>query len=256
MSSIAVLHPGEMGAAIGRALADTGHDVCWLPHGRGAGTRRRAHAAGLVERDDVAGCDVVLSVCPPSAAVANARSVAGFTGLYVDANAISPDSAAEVAATVAGFGASYVDGGVIGPPPVQGGTTRIYLSGDRADEVATVFAGARIEARLLDAGPFAASGLKMTYAAWTKISAALLVAARGAAHSLGVEPDLVEEWTLSQPGLEDRSRHSLQAAQAKGWRWEAEMQEIARTFAAAGQPAGFGQAAAELFGRYPRPADT
>jgi hypothetical protein len=33
------------------------------------------------------------------------------------------------------------------------------------------------------------------------------------------------------------------------------MTEIARTFAEAGQPAGFHEAAAEVYGRYERPAD-
>ena len=41
-------------------------------------------------------------------------------------------------------------------------------------------------------------------------------------------------------------------APAKGWRWVAEMEEIAATMAAAGLPDGFHQAAAEIFRRSPR----
>ena len=37
------------------------------------------------------------------------------------------------------------------------------------------------------------------------------------------------------------------AAARKGWRWIAEMEEIAATFAAAGQPDGFHRAAAEVY---------
>jgi len=107
-----------MGAAVGRALVEAGHDVGWLPEGRGAGTRRRAEEAGLTALDDVADRDLVVSVCPPAAAVDTARSVAGFSGLYLDANAVSPGTASEVAAVVAG---SYVDGGIVGPPPVPRG---------------------------------------------------------------------------------------------------------------------------------------
>ena len=33
MTSIAILHPGEMGSAIGRALIGVGHEVFWLPGG-------------------------------------------------------------------------------------------------------------------------------------------------------------------------------------------------------------------------------
>ena len=43
------------------------------------------------------------------------------------------------------------------------------------------------------------------------------------------------------------------SATAKGWRWEAEMREIAATFAEVGLPSGFGDSAAEIFGRFPRP---
>src|SRR5215218_3317534 len=90
MTTVAVLHPGRMGAAVGALLLHTGADVRWLPAGRGPGTRSRADAAGLAAADDLAGCDVVLSICPPAAAVDTARSVAGFGGLYVDATPSAP----------------------------------------------------------------------------------------------------------------------------------------------------------------------
>jgi len=254
MTRIAILHPGQMGAAVGRALLDAGHDVGWLPEGRGPGTRRRAEAAGLTALDDVADRDLVVSVCPPAAAVDTARFVAGFSGLYIDANAVGPGTATEVAAVVLAGGATYVDGGIVGPPPQQPGTTRLFLSGARAGEAAAVFAGSLLEPVVL-AGDTAASALKMTYAAWTKITAALLVSLRGAARELGVEEALVAEWARSQPDLAARHAGALAAARDKGWRWEEEMRQIARTFSAAGEPAGFGEAAAELFARWPRPAD-
>ena len=43
----AVLHPGEMGAAVGACLAAHGHRVVWSSEGRSPATRTRAHAAGL-----------------------------------------------------------------------------------------------------------------------------------------------------------------------------------------------------------------
>jgi 3-hydroxyisobutyrate dehydrogenase-like beta-hydroxyacid dehydrogenase len=253
MTRIAILHPGSMGAAVGRALVEAGHDVGWLPAGRGAGTRRRAGEAGLTALDDVGDCDLVISVCPPAAAVDTARTVAGFSGRYLDANAVSPETAREVSAAVSD--AAYVDGGIVGPPPWQAGTTRLFLSGTCAGDVAEVFAGSRLEPVVLAEGDTAASALKMTYAAWTKITAALLVSIRGAARELGVEDALVAEWARSQPDLEARHARALAAARDKGWRWEEEMRQIARTFAAAGEPAGFGEAAAEQFARWPRPAD-
>ena len=255
VTRIAILHPGQMGSEVGHALRDAGHDVGWLPKGRGSGTRRRADEAGLVELSDLSACEVVLSICPPGAAVDTAGTIEGFTGLYVDANAISPETAAEVAAVVTELGATYVDGGIIGPPPKRAGTTRLYLSGEQAVRVARLFDGTPLESMVIEAGDLAASAVKMTYAAWTKISAALLISIARAADQLGVAESLATEWERSQPGLKSRLESSIGSARSKGWRWADEMHEIAHTFEAAGQPGGFGEAAAEQFARWPRPAD-
>jgi hypothetical protein len=64
-----------------------------------------------------------------------------------------------------------------------------------------------------------------------------------------VEETLLAEWGISQPGLTERSARAAGSAQAKGWRWVAEMEEIAETMAAAGLPDGFHQAAAEVYRR-------
>jgi hypothetical protein len=60
---------------------------------------------------------------------------------------------------------------------------------------------------------------------------------------------LVAEWARSLPGLADEHARAVRSATAKGWRWVAEMEEIAATFAAAGQPDGFHRAAAEVYRR-------
>ena len=77
---VALLHPGEMGAAIGAQLVRAGHEVVWLPQGRSAATRARAEAAGFREADSVRDCAVVLSIVPPDRAERVAHSIAGFTG--------------------------------------------------------------------------------------------------------------------------------------------------------------------------------
>jgi 3-hydroxyisobutyrate dehydrogenase-like beta-hydroxyacid dehydrogenase len=251
-ATIGLLHPGEMGAAVGKCLAGAGHRVLWVPEGRGAATRERAEAAGLTGvtlAEIIARSDVILSVCPPHAALDVARLVAGFGGLYLDANAIAPATAAEVAAIVTGGGAGYVDGGIIGPPPLAPGTTRLYLSGLRAAEARALFGGTDVDARVLSP-PGTASAVKMAYASWTKGSAALLLAARALARAEGVDSVLLEEWGLSQPGLEKRWDGADRSAAAKGWRWTGEMEEIAAAMAAAGLPEGFHQAAAEIYRRY------
>jgi 3-hydroxyisobutyrate dehydrogenase-like beta-hydroxyacid dehydrogenase len=257
--TIGLLHPGEMGAAVGQCLADAGHQVLWVPDGRSAATAARAGAAGLTAAkaglaEVVRRSDVIVSVCPPHAALGIGREVAGFGfgGVYVDANAISPTTAREVAGIVESGGASYVDGGIIGTPPAAPGFIRLYLSGARAGEVRRLFAGSDVDARVIEGEACAASAVKMAYASWTKGSGALLLAARALARAEGVEDVLLAEWAISQPGLADRSARAAGSAAAKGWRWVAEMEEIAATMGAAGQPEGFHLAAAEIYRRYPR----
>jgi 3-hydroxyisobutyrate dehydrogenase-like beta-hydroxyacid dehydrogenase len=253
---IGLLHPGEMGAAVGRCLVRLGHPVLWAAMGRSADTAARAAAAGLTDAGTIAAvvgrADVILSICPPHAALDVAWAVHGFGGLYVDANAISPGTASEVAQMITESGGRYVDGGIIGPPPVDPGATRLYLSGADAAEVARMFAGPPLEARVVDGPATAASAVKMAYAGWTKGTAALLLAVRALARAQGVEDALLAEWALSAPDLAQRSRGAAGAAAKKGWRWVAEMEEIAATMSAAGLPDGFHQAAAEIFRRSPR----
>jgi hypothetical protein len=141
-------------------------------------------------------------------------------------------------------------------PPVKPGTTRLYLSGPDAAQVQALFAGTDVDTRIAGPALTAASAVKMAYGAWTKGTAALILAIREFAREEGVEDSLLAEWALSQPKLEERAQGSARSAAAKGWRWVAEMEEIAASMAAADLPDGFHQAAAEIFRRYPRTTST
>lgn len=246
---VGLLHPGEMGAAIGALLVEAGHEVLWYPQGRGEETARRATAAGLTPAEDIRDAEVILSVCPPHAALEVARSLHGTSALVIDANAVSPATAAQIGELI---GERWVDGGIVGPPPRQEGTTRLYLSGPHALEASRLFEGTRLEPVLVTSSTVAASAVKMAYAAWTKGSAALLLAVLDSAVANGVEEALRAEWARSQPGLDGRWQSAEDSAAAKGWRWVGEMNEIAETFAAAGLPSGFHEAAAEMFERAAR----
>ena len=235
-----------MGAAIGAVLVERGHDVLWLPEGRSEATARRAADAGLTGAEDLASAEVILSVCPPHASLDVASSLRGTQALVIDANAVSPATALEIGVLI---GDRWADGGIAGPPPYREGTTRLYLSGAHAAEASLLFEGSRLEPVVLAGSPVAASALKMAYAAWTKGSAALLLAVLGTARETGVEDALRAEWRRSLPNLEARSESASDSAAAKGWRWVGEMNEIAATFAAAGFPSGFHEAAAEMFDR-------
>jgi 3-hydroxyisobutyrate dehydrogenase-like beta-hydroxyacid dehydrogenase len=254
MATVGLLHPGEMGAAVGGCLVSAGHEVLWDPAGRSRASTGRALAAELSGASLAAiraRGTVIFSICPPHAALDVARQVAaaGYGGIYVDANAVSVATATQVASVVEAGGARYVDGGIIGPPPEASGHTRLYLSGPLAGEVRALFGQSALDARIADGPAFAASAVKMAYAAWTKGTGALLLAVRALARAEGVERTLLAEWAMSQPALGKQSERSAAAAAAKGWRWVAEMEEIAASMAAAGLPAGFHEAAAEVFDR-------
>ena len=230
---VGLLHPGEMGAAVGTCVDG---EVIWASEGRSEATRARA--AGFRDVGSVAAvgadADVILSICPPHAAVDVARACAGFSGIYVDANAISPQRAREVAALQPRF----VDGGIVGGPPTEPGTT-LYLTGDDAETVAGLFAGSPLATRIVAN----ASAVKMAYAAWSKGTTAMLLAIRDVARANGIE----DEWRLAAPDLAERLPRAEAAKEKKGWRWIGEMEEIADTFDAAGQPDGFHRAAAEVY---------
>jgi 3-hydroxyisobutyrate dehydrogenase-like beta-hydroxyacid dehydrogenase len=246
---VGLLHPGEMGAAVGAALRANDVTVLWASAGRSTASAERARRSGLEDAGTVyelcRQSGILLSICPPHAAVDVARAAGGFTGIYVDANAIAPDTAR----TIAGLQGRFVDGGIIGPPPLDAGTTRLYLSGADAERVARLFAATNVDAHVISGEPGAASAVKAAYAGWTKGSAALLLAVRALARAEGVEHTLLAEWLLSVPDAEDQSLSAARSAQAKSWRWIGEMHEIGRAMAAQDLPDGFHKAAAEIFRR-------
>jgi 3-hydroxyisobutyrate dehydrogenase-like beta-hydroxyacid dehydrogenase len=254
MTKIGVLHPGEMGVAVAGTLSATGYEVWWASEDRSPETRCRAAAARLYDAVSIRGvsecCEAIVSICPPEFAETIARDVVshGFRGLYIDANAISPERAQRIGAILAAAGARFVDGSIIGLPPRNRHQTWMYFSGPHAAQAAALFSAGPIETEVLDGEIGKASALKMVFAAHTKGLAALRAAVLGAAEELGVLRDLERQWSRSGPPFA-RAIESIQHVAPKSWRFVAEMNEIAATFEAAGMPAGFHQAAADVFAR-------
>src|SRR5437773_12491004 len=163
-----------MGVTIGAAAATSGARVIWASRQRSKATQERAEQAGLADVENLTNVvrtsDIILSVCPPHAALELAQRVAnhGFTGIYVDANAISRATAEQIGEIVSKAGASFVDGGIIGSPVNRPGTTRLYLSCGRSPEVAELFSASMLDARAIGEDPVSASAFKIVYSAWTK----------------------------------------------------------------------------------------
>jgi 3-hydroxyisobutyrate dehydrogenase-like beta-hydroxyacid dehydrogenase len=260
--TVGLLNPGEMGTTVGATVVAGGTRVVWASEGRSSATKARALEIGLEDAGTLAAVArasrVILSVVPPHGAINLARAVAalGFRGLYVDANAVAPGTSREIGRIVEATGARFVDGGIIGPATRKRGTTRIYLAGSGAPEVASLFGAGPVDAIVLDGPAPAASALKMAYAGWTKGSQALLGAMRAFAIAEGVDAALLAEWKVSQPELPARSERAISDNARKAWRFVGEMDEIAASLAAAGLPAGFHQAAGEIYQRLAEYKDT
>jgi 3-hydroxyisobutyrate dehydrogenase-like beta-hydroxyacid dehydrogenase len=253
MTRIGLIHPGAMGASVGAAARSNQHTVFWASQGRSKDTAARARRADLEDAGSVAelvhSSEIILSVCPPHAAADIAREVIehGFSGLYVDCNAISPERTRAIQRLVEGGGAAYVDGGIIGGPAwSREAGTHLYLSGPRAEEVAACFAGSPLRAPAISDRIGAASALKMGYAAYTKGTTALLTAILGMVEKEGVRADLARQWG---DDFTAQTVRRVCTTTAKAWRFEGEMYEIADTFRGAGLPGGFHQAAAEVYKR-------
>jgi 3-hydroxyisobutyrate dehydrogenase-like beta-hydroxyacid dehydrogenase len=222
VATVGIVSPGAMGSGVGSSLLRGGARVVATLAGRSERTVRLAQTAGLEvlpSLDDVlAAADVVLSIVPPTEAgevAARLRRAA----LVVDLNAVSPQ-------TARGLGVD-VDGSISGPPPVAAGTTRIYLSGPRAAEVAALpFDGVEVVVVGDEVG--AASAVKMSTASVYKGSVALLAQALRSADHYGVL-----EHVLSDLGEENAGRRIARSA-AKADRYVGEMHEIAAAQAAAG----------------------
>jgi 3-hydroxyisobutyrate dehydrogenase-like beta-hydroxyacid dehydrogenase len=260
--TVGLLHPGEMGSAVGATLKAGGARVLWVSAGRGAESRARAAALGLEDAGSIEAlvreAVTILSVAPPHAALGVAREVAGrgFRGVYVDANAVAPATAREIGRTVERGGARFVDGGIIGPASRQPGAARIYLSGSEAPAVQRLLDAGPVTPVVLDGPAGAASALKIAYGGWNKGSQALLMAIRAFAAAEGVDDALLAEWRLSQADVPARSERALHDNARKAWRFVGEMEEDARALVEAGLPAGFHEAAGEIYQRLAGYKDT
>jgi Domain of unknown function (DUF1932) len=236
---VGLLFPGEMGAVVGRAI---GGDVLWAGDGRSEATKRRAErftdVGSLAEL--ARSSDVVLSICPPAIAedIAEGVFAAGFDGVFVEANAISPTRLRRIAA----LGDRVVDGSIIASSGIN-----LYLAGDDAPTVASLFEGSDVQAVDLRREIGAASALKMAFGGWNKIGIALTAQAHAIARAHGV---------VEQLEAEGVSADRLPRMAGRAWRWAPEMEEIADACVELGLPDQIPRGAPTLYRRWERHRDS
>jgi len=258
--TVAVLMPGDMGHAVGRALKAAGHTTITSLAGRSARTRGLAEKAGLADAGTleavVKKAELVLSILPPASALKLARDVAKAMKkaqafpVYVDCNAVAPSTAQAIGAVIAAAGAPFIDAGIVGAAPGPRSRPRFYVSG--ADVRPMQALGASLgdigfEVVAVGPEPGRASALKMCYAALTKGTWTLHAAVLLAAEMLGLTDELRRELAASQRSALEVMEARIPRLPADSGRWIGEMEEIAKTFAEAGVTPAFHNGAAEIF---------
>lgn len=255
MNKIGIIHPGQMGEYIATMLKQAGNELFWASEGRSQKTRARAEKQGFTEvktlKELCEICPVIFSICPPAEAENVAKKVldASFKGVYIDANAINPNRSIRIGKMLTTAGIDYVDGGIIGNPAWETSFTSLYLSGKSAQQVAEYFPKSNLEVHTLGDEIGKASAIKMCFAAYTKGSTALLSGILALSEANNVRDALEYEWSREEMKLADNAKRRTSGVTAKAWRFTGEMKEIAATFADAGLPDGFHQAAAEIYRR-------
>jgi 3-hydroxyisobutyrate dehydrogenase-like beta-hydroxyacid dehydrogenase len=242
--TVAVIGTGDMGAAVGAALARAGYRVITDSSHRSEQSRARASRAGILDVGSldaaVREADLMLSIVPPAAAFGFAHAVAAALRstraqiTFVDCNAVAPETVRAIAALFESSNSRFVDAGIVGRGPGPGGErTRFYVSGAARRAVLDLDVS---EIALVDLGDRVgdASALKMTYAALNKGTDALHACLLLAALRLGVLDPLLKECGASQPQALARMKARTPFLGATAARFTGEMNEIAKTFASVG----------------------
>ncbi len=231
---VAIIAPGNMGAAMARRLAEHKVTVLTSLADRSQASVQRASESSMsaVSDRELAEVDFLLSIVPPGEALALARRLAGVLTaankkpIYVECNAVNPRTVNRIAEVIAATGCPFVGAAIIGPPPKPGSSnTKFYASGPAAGAFAKLNDHG-LDVRVLT-GALTASALKMSYAGITKgftaLGAAMMLAATRGGSAEALKAELAE----SQPALLGYLSRQVPSMYAKAYRWVAELEEIA-----------------------------
>lgn len=245
--TIGVLYPGEMGASISALLRQRGMTVVTTLQGRGNATVARAAASGAHVLDTfshvVRRSDVVISLVVPAAAeevaqaYCNAGHLAPAGAIFVEANSIGPDKAAAMARRVEACGRSFVDASINGLARNLATSGTLYLSGQRAAEIARLFDGV-LRVRVLGDRPGRASAMKMLLGGLSKGVCALFTELALLADRQGMLDDMLEAASRTYPGVTSIVDRMLPTYPRHAGRRDTEMRELESTARGAGMAPG------------------
>lgn len=253
--NLGIMSMGDMGSGVAKILKQNNFNVITSLENRSKESAIRAQQNKITDvgtlENLVENSDVILSILVPSKALGFAKQIAPLIAksnrkkIFVDCNAISPQTTKEINIIIEKSNGLFIDGGIIGGSPRSGEKPRIYISGKHANKI-EVLHSKDVEFIDMKSEIGAASGLKMTYAAITKGTAALYAASLMTADHFGLLEKLLDEISYSQPRVFD-SIKSVNSISAKAFRWIGEMEEIAETFKFSDNTGKFHIGAAEIF---------
>jgi 3-hydroxyisobutyrate dehydrogenase-like beta-hydroxyacid dehydrogenase len=207
--TIGILYPGDMGAAMARALRADGHRTITTLRERSQRTIELARAAGVEALDDldevIEASDVVLSLVSPASALPVAQQVAACRrrradAIYVDANSTSPMMARQMAGLLERRGFRFVDATIHGSASRLSELGLVHLSGAAADGVSDLFSRF-VAVRPLGDEPGRASAMKMLVSSMVKGIIALFVETSVAGREAGLLDEFLATMSQIYPGV-------------------------------------------------------
>ncbi len=252
--AIGLLYPGEMGSCLAGILVKQGYRVVTTLAGRSDRTRQQAAGCGaaLVDSlDELARqAGVVISVVPPAAAESVAAEYLAaarrhdVAAVYVDANAVSPATAKRIGGLCETAGVDFVDASIHGLAAKLPANGTLYLSGERAAQIAALFE-ASLCVRILGPDPGTASAVKMLVGGLNKGVLALFTELALLADSLGMLDETLDIYQQSYPGVMEVVARLLPTYPRHAPRRRQELEELSQTIRDTGCNPNMAAAAAE-----------
>lgn len=244
MGRVGIFYTGEMGTALSRSLLHSGFKVLSSPSGRSDRTRRNAENNGITLKESIeeviSESGLIFCLVPPNCAVEVAELLSGAmrrTGkspLYVDCNSVGPGTMQTIESVIKRCGAELLDGVFIGSASMLGSKTTLYLSGERAEELARFLDQAvRVVALGKEVGD--ASAFKMCFAGFNKGLVALFLEIVTVADRIGKREMLLQSLEDFYPGTIETVRRLLPTYPIHCERRVQEMEELVSFLCELGQ---------------------
>ncbi|KAL0477008.1 Y7SR [Acrasis kona] len=235
---IGIFGVGEMGAAVGRKLVESGYSVKVDVTGRSERSIKRVKDYNLSTTTTIkllTSSDVLLSIVPPEKAFVVATTVANqLSGLenkplYVDCNAVSPNTIQKIYELFQERNLNFLDACIIGNPPTQTNNPTFYASGteeniDTFKQLHDQGQGLNIKVAGQNVG--AASALKMSYSGIHKGIFAIVSAMTIAAEKHGALDGLLGELACSGIPQLEKAKNLTNFLGPRAYRFGFEMREI------------------------------